>query len=153
MDVDEQGYLNDLCKIYNLNPINIIAVTKSDIYNSSLLMKIFGIYPERKGCFIESTSTIYILDDLPDAKFKEVLRHEFRHYWQSIHYPGLFHWWNEHRELYEDINIRQRYDILEIDAQEFSREEEINNTPIENNILENNRYANIAVLEDSIKAN
>lgn len=145
--MEEKEYLRYLCNTYELPYIKVVAVTKENIRNNHYLMEIFNGHPERKGCFMNSTR--YILDDLPDPKFFEILRHELRHYWQSIHYPQLFSWWSNHRHLYENINIRNTYDILEKDAQDFSKIKhgEYSTT---SEIIENSPYKDINFLEQQL---
>lgn len=148
-EINETELLNDLCKRFGLKEIKIIPVNKEN-YNNEI-SNIFDNNPQRKGCFIPLSiiykePIIYVLDDLPDGKFLEILLHEFRHYWQFIVYNDLFMWWSENRDLYENPKIRDKYDILEVDAKNFASMELKKIHIIDKNksdIIDNSQYSNI----------
>lgn len=124
--MNEYEYLSELCKDFNLPIIRIRPITDKDISFDLNLQKIFQLHLERRGCFLAEDfyglfePIIFIKDELPDRIFLHVLRHEFRHYWQSIYYKELYNWWNNHRELYENKEIRNNYNVLEQDANTFA---------------------------------
>lgn len=124
--MNEYEYLNELCNNFNLPVIRITAITAEDILFDSNLCRIFQLHPGRRGCFLKEDfyglfePIIFIRDELPDQIFLNALCHEFRHYWQSIYHKDLYNWWNDHRELYENKEIRNKYDVLEQDANAFA---------------------------------
>lgn len=76
-----QKVLNSLCRKNGLKEIKVI-------FDHSLLTR------ENIGGQYNFIHEIIVIDEREDPLlFKEILFHEFRHYWQSKKYKDIFIWW------------------------------------------------------------
>ena len=101
-----QDILDSLCEQYGLDPIEVR-------FDHSLLtnQNAGGQYDFYKNRIIISEK------EDPDL-FKEILFHEFRHYYQYIHHKDVLIWWMRSRSFYEKFYFTKLCSIEE-DARVF----------------------------------
>ena len=129
-------FVYDLCRRYDLEPIEV----KAENFQTEHLDR-----PARFSC--DSEGNVYIAcNKIRLICNKDVietnLRHEFRHYWQSVYYSKLFLWWMvDHQDLYKAFqNARDKYGRIlayiycpiEIDACAFEKRDNVNEDILRN---------------------
>lgn len=91
--------LNNLCKIYNLPPINI-CFDKTQLYLNDN-----DTYDDFYGQLDVNNKRIIINEDKNPLFYDNIVYHEFRHYWQlnSKKYNKLYCWWlsKENAQFYK----------------------------------------------------
>lgn len=130
------AFVRDLCEGYGLEPIRVYAKNFS----------IENFDRPAKFCYVINGQSYIAYNFLRLICSKNIieqkLRHEFRHYWQSIYYSKLFLWWMvEHQALYKSFqNAKDKYGNvlayiycpIEIDAHAFENGNEGNEEVLKN---------------------
>lgn len=134
-----KSFLYDLCKKYALEPIEV----KSENFWIENLDRPARFSRDSDGKVYIAFNKIRLICN--KNVIEPEIRHEFRHYWQSVYYSKLFLWWMvDHRDLYEAFqNTKDKYGRvlaylycpLEIDACAFEKSDKVNE-----NILKNANY-------------
>lgn len=81
MQIDYQSLVDFLCVKYDFVHIPVI-------FNHNQLTK-----PGIGGQYNFQEQKIVVDENENEDLFMEIVYHEFRHYWQHIHYGELFIWW------------------------------------------------------------
>ena len=103
-----QDLLDSLCEQYGLNPIELY-------FDHSLLTNQYAIgeYNFYKNCIV--------LDERVDPSlFKEIVFHEFRHYYQRVNYKDIMIWWANSGSFYREFYFTKLCSIEE-DARVFGK--------------------------------
>lgn len=110
--------LNNLCKIYNLPPINI-CFDKTQLYLNDN-----NTYDDFYGQLDVNNKRIIINEDKNPLFYDNIVYHEFRHYWQlnSKKYNKLYCWWlsKENAQFYKKAYNTPLCNIEE-DARVFAK--------------------------------
>lgn len=106
--------LNNLCKIYNLPPINI-CFDKTQLYLNDN-----DTYDDFYGQLDVNNKRIIINEDKNPLFYDNIVYHEFRHYWQYKNHNDVYRWWlsQSNRTTYQKY-YNTKFCSIEEDARMF----------------------------------
>ncbi len=129
-------FVHDLCRKYALEPIEV----KTENFCIGNLERPARFSRSSDGKVYIACNKIHLICN--KDKIEPKLRHEFRHYWQSVYYSKLFLWWMvDHQDLYEAFqNERDKYGRIlaylycpiEVDACAFEKSDKVNEDILRN---------------------
>ena len=103
-----QELLDSLCKQYGLDPVELR-------FDHSLLTN-----KNARGEYQFYEHRIVLDERVDSCLFKEVLFHEFRHYYQCVNYKDIMIWWLNSGSFYQEFYFTKLCSIEE-DARVFSK--------------------------------